>query len=268
MIDFNGVGPQGSGGAGVIPPESMVIVRLHIQMPKQGSTGSAIELTRARNSTMEFLSTELEVVEGTYKGAKIYHRFNVGGASTGGQKKAVDISMKQLCAILEVARDVSPDDASPEATEKRRVNGWGDFEGLAFPIKVGCEASNSVKKNDPAHYYVSSTLVKVVTKADGEFASLRQPPYELISALPVPEFPVSGGAPAPAQQAWGAPQAQAAPAPQAQAWGAPAPQTQTPPPAAAPTAAPMPAGNAAPAWAAPASAQPAQPAGGMGEVPF
>jgi hypothetical protein len=256
MIDFNGYGPQGGAGAGVIPPESMVWVKLHIQMPKQGSTGSAVELTRARNSTMEFLSTELEVQQGQFKGAKIYHRFNVAGASTPGQKKAVDISMKQLGAILEVARNITPEDVSPQATEARRVNGWGDFEGVAFPCKVGCEPSNSAKKNDPTHFFVNNTLVKVVTRADGEFSSLSQPPYELISALPVPEFPVNGAAPAPtAQQAWGAPQAQAAPAPQpqaqAQAWGAPAPQTQTPPPL--PTAAPQP-GTPAPAWAQPAPA--------------
>ena len=264
MIDFNGVGPQGA-GVGIVPPDSMVWVKLHIQMPKQGFAGSSYELTKARSSTLEFLSTELEVAQGQFKGAKIFHRFNVAGATTPGHKKAVDISMKQLCAILEVARNIMPDDASPAATEARRINGWGDFEGLTFPIKVGCEASNSVKKNDPTHYYVSSTLVKVVTRADGEFASLSQPPYELISALPVPEFPVDGGSSAPTQQAWGAPAQQAAPAsqPQTQSWGAPAPQTQTPPP---PTAAPMPAASPAPAWAAPTPAQSA--AGGMGEVPF
>lgn len=260
MIDFNGVGPQGS-GVGVIPPESMVWVKLHIQMPQQGRTGSAFELTRAKNGMTEFLNTELEVTQGQFKGAKIFHRFNVGGATTPGQKKSVDIAMKQLCAILEVARNIAPDDASPQATEARRVNGWSDFEGMQFPIKVGCEASNSVKKNDPAHYYVSSTLVKVITRADGEFASLSQAPFELVSALPVPEFPVSGGAPAPAQQAWGAPAAQAAPA-QTQAWGTPAPQTQTPPP---PTSAPTPGTNP-PSWAQSAPAQQTGP--GTDQVPF
>lgn len=265
MIDFNGVGPQGA-GVGVIPPDSMVWVKLHIQMPKQGFTGSAMELTRARNSTLEYLNTELEVVQGQFKGAKIYHRFNVLGATTPGHKKAVDISMKQLCAILEVARNISPDDASPQATEARRVNGWGDFEGLTFPCKVGCEASNTPKKNDPTHYFVNNTLAKVVTRADGEFASLSQPPYELVSALPVPEFSVDGGASAPAQQTWGAPQAAPVQQTQTQGWGAPAPQSQTPPPAATPTAAPMPASNAAPAWAAPTPAQSAQPS--MDQVPF
>ena len=249
MIDFNGIGPQGNVGAGIIPPESMVIVRLHIQMPPQGRIGSAVELTRSKNSSTEFLNTELEVVEGQYKGVKLYHRFNVAGAVTPGQKKAVDIAMKQLCAILEVSRRIAPDDASPQATEARRVNGWSDFEGMSFPIKVGCEPSNMPKKNDPAHYFVNNTLVKVITMADGEFASLSQPPFELISALPVPEFPVDGSASAPAQQSWGAPQAQTPPA-QTQAWGAPAAQ-QTPPPASAPS----PAGNAAPSWAQPASAQ-------------
>ncbi len=242
MIDFNGVGPQGS-GVGVIPPESMVWVKLHIQMPQQGRTGSAFELTRAKNGTTEFLSTELEVTQGQFKGAKIFHRFNVGGATTPGQKKSVDIAMKQLCAILEVARNIAPDDDSPQATEARRVNGWSDFEGMSYPIKVGCEASNTPKKNDPTKFFVNNTLVKVITMADGEFTSLSQPPFELISALPVPEFPVDGSASAPAQQSWGAPQAQPASV-QTQVWGAPAAQ-QTPPP---PTAAPTPGTNP-PSWA-------------------
>ena len=248
MIDFNGVGPQGA-GVGVIPPDSMVVVKLHIVMPPQGRTGSSYELTKANNSTSEFLSTELEVTQGQFKGAKIYHRFNVAGAVTPGQKKSVDIAMKQLCAILEVARNIAPDDASPAATEARRVNGWSDFDGLTFPIKVGCEPSNKAKKNDPSHYFVNNSLVKVVTMADGEFASLRQPPYELISALPVPEYPVEGGAPAPSQQSWGAPQAQAASAPGG-GWGS-APAQQTPPPP--PTAAPTPGTNP-PSWAQPAPA--------------
>ena len=262
MIDFNGIGPQGTIGAGIVPPESMVVVRLHIQMPPQGRTGSAVELTRSKNSSTEFLNTELEVVEGQFKGAKIYHRFNVAGAVTPGQKKAVDIAMKQLCAILEVSRRIAPDDASPQATEARRVNSWSDFEGMSFPIKVGCEASNTPKKNDPTHYFVNNVLAKVVTRADGEFSSLSQPPYELISALPVPEFPVGGAAPAaPAQQAWGAPQAQTAPA-QSGGWSA-SPAQQTPPP---PTSAPTP-GAPAPSWAQPAPAQQAQ-SEGMGTVPF
>lgn len=260
MIDFNGIGPQGSIGAGIVPPESMVVVRLHIQMPPQGRTGSVVELTRSKNSSTEFLNTELEVVEGQFKGAKIYHRFNVAGAVTPGQKKAVDIAMKQLCAILEVSRRITPDDASPQATEARRVHSWSDFEGMSFPIKVGCEASNTPKKNDPTKFFVNNTLVKVITMADGEFASLSQPPFELISALPVPEFPVDGSVSAPAQQSWGAPQAQPA-STQTQTWGAPAAQ-QTPPP---PTAAPTPGTNP-PSWAQSAPAQQTGP--GTDQVPF
>jgi len=265
MLDFNGVGQQGTTAVGVIPPDSMVIVRLHIIMPAQGSTGSAVELTRSKSSTMEFLATELEVMEGQYKGAKIFHRFNVGGDSTPGQRKSVEIAKRQLCALLEVSRGVSPDDASPQATEARRVNGWADFEGMTFPILVGCRASTSVKKNDPAHYYVNNTLVRVVTQADGEFSTLRQPPYEIISAQPIPEFPVSTAPSAGSvAQLWGAPQAQAAPAsaPQAQTgWGSAPAQPATPPPASAP----MP-GVQTPSWAQPAPAQQAQPS--MDQVPF
>lgn len=278
VLDLNEAGPQGSAGVGVIPPKSMVVVRLHIEPPKQGFAGTYAELTRSSKSTLEYLATALEVVEGTYKGAKIYHNFNVLGATTDKHKTAVNISKNQLRAIVEDYRHIDPSDASANASQQRIINSFSEFEGMVFPIEVKCEASNTPKKNDPSHYYVRNAIEKVVTQSDGEYAALCQPPYELISANPVPEYPVAGGASAltAGQPLWNASQTQgqAASQPAAQlqtapaqtpSWGAPAAQAATPPPASAPTAAPQP-GTPAPAWAAPTPAQSAQP--GMDQVPF
>jgi len=275
VLDLNEAGPQGSAGVGAIPPKSMVVVRLHIEYPKQGMTGTYAELTRSNKSTLEYLATSLEVIEGTYKGAKIYHNFNVLGATTDKHKTAVNISKNQLRAIVENHRHIDPNDASPNAAQQRIINSYSEFEGMTFPIEVRCEASNKPKNSDPSHYYVRNAVEKVVTQADGEYATLCQPPYEIISALPVPEFPVNGGAPASAggqQNLWGAPQQQAQPQPQTQvqaqaqaqaqtqapAWGAQQAQA-TPPPAANPNP-----GTPAPAWAQ--SAPAAQP--NTDQVPF
>ena len=271
VLDLNEAGPQGSAGVGAIPPKSMVVVRLHIEYPKQGMAGTYAELTRSNKSTLEYLATSLEVIEGTYKGAKIYHNFNVLGATTDKHKTAVNISKNQLRAIVEDHRRIDPSDASPGAAQQRIINSYSEFEGMIFPIEVRCEASNKPKNSDPSHYYVRNAVEKVVTQADGEYATLCQPPFEIISAQPVPEYPVDGGAPATSasqQTMWGAPQQQAQTQPQTQvqaqtqtqapAWGAQQAQA-TPPPAANPNP-----GTPAPAWAQ--SAPAAQP--NTDQVPF
>jgi len=250
-FDFNDAGEQ-SAGAGVIPPNSCIAVSLHIVMPDAGFSGSEPELTKSRSSSMEFLSTELVVEAGKYAGAKIYHRFNLGGAVTGGQRKAVDISRSQIRAIIESHRRIDPADASPQATQARRINTYAELEGMRFAAKVGCEPSTSVKKNDPEHYYVNNTLLRVLTRKDAEWGQMSQPPYELISPEPVPEFPVHPQPCAPAGPApnWAAPQA-SAPAPAPAGWQANASPTPPPPGQAWPPAQPAPADAGQPFPSAP-----------------
>ena len=242
-FDFNDA-PEQSAGAGVIPPNSCVVVNLHIVMPNAGFSGSEPELTKSRSSSMEFLNTELVVESGKYAGSKIYHRFNLTGAVQSGQKKAVDISRAQIRAIIESHRRIDPADASPQATQARRINSYSDLEGMRFAVKVGCEPSTSVKKNDPEHYYVNNCLLRVLTRKDPELAQMAQPPYELISQEPVPEYPVNPQSCAPAGPApnWAAPQASApAPAPAIGGrWAAGSAPTPPPPPG-------------APAWTPPAT---------------
>lgn len=250
-FDFNDASEQSS-GAKIIPPNSCVVVGLHIVMPNAGFSGSEPELTQSRNGSMQFLSTELVVESGAYAGSKIYHRFNLDGAQTSGQKKAIDISRAQIRAIIESHRRIDPADASPQAAQARRINSYSDLEGMRFAVKVGCEPSNVAKKSDPEHYYVNNTLVRVLTRKDPELAQMAQPPYELISPDPVPEFPVNPQSCAPA----------AGPAPQ---WAAPAAPAPAPAPGPAPaqtgwqaSAAPTPP----PAW------PPAQPAPADAGQPF
>lgn len=226
---------QTAAGAGTIPPHSIVIVRLSIVRPQSGMAGDEPLLTR-RRSGIQQLCCNLTVTEGSFKDKVIYHNFNLAGAQNQGQHRAVQISMAQLRAAVEFARGITPDDASPQAAEKRRVE-LADLEGMTFPVVVDCEASSQVSKSDPTKYYVNNIVHRVVTLRDPECAELKER-REIISQEPIPDYPAA-----------------AAPQASAPAWAAPAAQ-QTPPPAQAPAwqnqpAAPQPA--PAQAWQTPAT---------------
>ena len=99
-LDFNNASTEQNAGAGSpIPPESIVWVQLHIRYPEESQRGSDPAFTRAR-SGIEQINTELEVIQGKFKGKQIFHRFSVAGAVTPGQQKAVRISMAQLRALV------------------------------------------------------------------------------------------------------------------------------------------------------------------------
>ena len=224
MIDFNQASENQSAGVGVIPPNSCVLVRLSAVRPNAGMTGSDPLLTRCKSSSLEQFRTELTVAEGSYKGKVIYHNFNLGGAVNSGQKRAVQISMAQLRAAVEFARGIDPDDASPQAAEKRRVE-LSDLDGMVFPIIVDCQPGSQPSKRDPTRYYVNNGLYRVLTRKDPECEELRTK-REIISSDPVPVFP-TGASAANAAPDWARPSAQTPPPAQAPTWAA----SPTPPPA-------------------------------------
>ena len=84
------------------------------------------------------LDVEFTVVEGPFAKRKFWGLFTLEGVSDGHQK-AADISASRLRAILESARGIRPDDESDAAKAGRRMNSWGDFDGLRFIAKIGIE---------------------------------------------------------------------------------------------------------------------------------
>lgn len=234
-INLNESAEQSTGGGAPIPPGSKVFVKLVIQHPKTGRAGATYPLTRSANSSLEYLSTQLEVCTGAFAGKKIYHNFNLTGAVTDGQKKAVDISMRSMRALVEAAKGFSPKDASPQATQARQLNAWTDVEGLTFPIVVDCEISDP---NTQGKRFVNNVMKKVVTADEPEYQHLRSV-GEIITENPIPEIPAGNaaaqGKAAPPVPAWAQPQTTSAPAAAAPvpAWAqqsASAAQAPPPPP--------------------------------------
>lgn len=246
-INLNESGEQSTGGA-PIPPNSRVFVKLIIQHPKAGREARTYPLTQSAGSSLEYLATQLEVCCGTFAGKTLYHNFNLSGASTDGQRKAVDISMRSMRALVEAARMVSPKDNSPQATQARMLNAWTDVDGLTFPIVVDCEIS---RPNNEGKRFVNNVLKRVVTVDDAEYQQLRTV-GQIITDEPLPQVSAAAaGASAAAGKGTPMPPwaGQASPAGQQTATQPPAQQAYTPPPASA--SAPPP-----PAWAQPGTQTP------------
>jgi len=274
-IDFNAADEQRE-SAGAIPAGSMVKVRLTIRQPEAGFVGSDPMLKLSKKADCEMLDCEFEVVSGQFATRKIWNNYIVDGVSTG-HKKAGQISMRTMRAIVEAMRGISPKDTSPAATQGRRIAQWSDLQGAEFGVAVG------VDQPKPGDRYVNNTIKRILTADDEQYQAIMAG-GEIITDAPIPEIPQASAATA--APGWAAPKATpAAPAQgtlQAPSTAAPKTAWQAPKTASVPVATPAPAGampstsaakGGMPKWAAPAGGQMPPPAfptqvSGMDDVPF
>ena len=263
-IDFNEADEQRE-SLGAIPPNSMVKVRLTIRQPQVAGSDPMLKLSK--KGDCEMLDCEFEVVAGQFATRKLWNNYIIDGVSDG-HKKAGQISMRTMRAIVEAMRGISPKDTSPAATQGRRIAQWSDLQGAEFGVVVG------VDQPKPGDRYVNNTIKRILTADDEQYQHLMAG-GELITDAPIPEIPQASAAAA--TPGWAAPKAApaapvqgalpTAPAAPKQAW-------QTPKTAAAATTATPPQANGGmPKWAAPTGGQmppPAFPsqASGMDDVPF
>ena len=197
LFNLNEANQQSSGTGGAIPPNSCVVVKMHLRTASEVSSGrrnpamqgSHPLLIKSGRSSLEYLDTVLEVVQGKYTGRKIFHKFNILGAQTEGQRKAVDISRSQIRALVECAKQIDPEDMSPQACQARNVDPE-EMEGMTFPILVKCEPSQALNKAG-TEYYCNNALVRVIVPSDKQWKELQEK-GEVISDEPVPTYPAGG----------------------------------------------------------------------------
>lgn len=244
-IDLNTAEEQSEGsGRKALPPDSVVLVQMIIRQPKAGHEGSSSILTRSKSSSMEYLDCEFVIAHGSAKGGKFYNNMMVSGASTQGQKTAIDISMRTLRAMVEASRGIDPKDMSPAATQGRILQAWEELNGLYFPAMLDCEVSDPDKNGKR---WVNNKLKRVITPDKPEYDVICDG-GEIITDNPLPS---AQDAPAEAKPGWAAPN--------------PAPVAQPPRPAAPAPMAPPAGARPAPAWAQ--TPPPASPQNNSG-VPF
>ena len=134
MLDFNdAIGKQRS--TDLIPNGTIAVVQIKI---RRGNAGSDGMLKRSKNGDSEGLDCELNVIGGEHHGRRFWEWITVAGV-TEGQAQAAEFSRAKLCAILESARGIKPNDLSEAANRARQTSGYADFNGLFFIAKIGIE---------------------------------------------------------------------------------------------------------------------------------
>lgn len=177
MIDLNVAEQQStSTGRGPIPPDSCVIVQMHLRSPKANKQGSHALLGRSDKGN-EYLDAEFKVCSPTYEDKAIWQNLTVIGSD-----QAVKISMRMLRAIVESARNLDPNDQSPEATEARKLQDWSDLEGIRFMVKVDAKAEVSYKDGKT---YINNHIKRVITPDMEEYAIVARD-GEIITSNPLP----------------------------------------------------------------------------------
>ena len=132
-IDFNNAEAQRE--VGIIPDGTIAVVHMTV---RPGNAGEGGWLKRSKAGDSMALDVEFTIVEGPFAKRKFWSLFTLEG-TTEGHARAGDISASRLRAILESARGIRPDDESETAKAGRRMNSWGDFDGLRFVAKIGIE---------------------------------------------------------------------------------------------------------------------------------
>ena len=225
MIDFNTADTQSEGTGSAIPEDSIVPFKMTIRAPKAGKQGDNHSHACKSAKGNEYIDVEFEA-QGTYSGRKVWTNFTLWGSEA-----ARKISMRTLRAVVESARNISPSDPSPAATQGRCIADLLDMNGMVFLAKVKCVVEQSQRDGQ---WYVNNEFKRIITPDDAEYAN-----GEFISDNPLPTVPAPGEKPAGASSppaaasTWGAPPT-----------GAPAPTPPAPPTPPASSAGPV------PSWAA------------------
>ena len=135
-IDLNNAEQQREGG--LIPEGTIVLVHMILNKVRKFRRG---RLAQAEQEWREQRRRDVERIPSRVRlpSCKFWGLLTPLEGTTEGHQKAADISASRLRAILESARGIRPDDESEPAKAGRRMNGWGDFDGIRFIAKIGIE---------------------------------------------------------------------------------------------------------------------------------
>ena len=188
--DFNDAEAQQS-GFNLIPKGTLVPVRMTLKPgsyddPSQGWTGGYA--TQSFDTGAIYLAAEFVVTAGEHAKRKMWS--NIGLQSPKGPTWG-QMGRTFIRALLNSARNVHPQDNSPQAAAARRIQGFADLDGIEFLVRVDVEKDTKGEDRN---------VVKIAVEPDHpDYARLMGvPPKPGVSPTPTPSTPV---APAQAAQA-------------------------------------------------------------------
>lgn len=161
-LDFNNADAQRT--FDLIPDGTIAPIVMTI---RPGGVGDGGWLKRGKSDpNVMLLDVEFVVKEGSFAKRKFWTNFCLDG-TTDGHKTAANISASTLRSILESARGIKPDDGSDDAMKRRRVDGYGDFDGLGFVAKIGIEPGKNGYKDKNILSSVITPDMKEWAKVEG-----------------------------------------------------------------------------------------------------
>ena len=155
----------------VIPHGTTATLVLHIRAGDVGEDGL---LTRSKDGGCEMLVSELTIVDGPYKGRKLFERWILAG-TTDGHAKSADINRSTLKAILDSALGLKPDDLSPQARAARTVD-LKQFEGMSFIGRIGIEKGRPRNDGSGESWPDKNILAAVITPDKRDWHPVEQSP--------------------------------------------------------------------------------------------
>ena len=122
--------------AGAIVRAIMSIKPGDISLPEYGP-GNYFKA--ARETRAKWMELEFTVVGGPYDRRKFWDKIFVDGDKMGasGMPEAKEIGLRTLKALIDSANGLDPADMSPEAQQRRTINGVSDLSGMEICAKIG-----------------------------------------------------------------------------------------------------------------------------------
>lgn len=185
--DFNDAEAQQS-GFNLIPKGTLVPVRMTIKPgsyddPSQGWTGGYA--TQSFDTGAIYLSAEFVVTAGAHAKRKMWS--NIGLQSPKGPTWG-QMGRTFIRAVLNSARNVHPQDNSPQAAAARRIQGFADLDGIEFLVRVDIEKDTKGEDRN---------VVKIAVEPDHpDYARLMGvPPKPGVSPAPTAAVPAAPAQP-------------------------------------------------------------------------
>jgi hypothetical protein len=163
MIDFNDAEAQTE--FTIIPANTIAKARLTI---KPGNDFSDSFLTRSKDGNATYLNCEFVIMEGQFVRRKIFDKIGISGSDVW-----VNMGKSRIRSIIESAKNINPKDMSEAAILARKIDSFGEVEGLEPIIKIGIE-------HDKSGVYQDKNRVTLIITPDHKFYA------EYISASDVP----------------------------------------------------------------------------------
>jgi hypothetical protein len=155
----------------LIPNGTVATVQMTI---RAGGAGEGALLKRSKDGACEMLNCEFTVIDdGPNKKRRFWENMILDGISDG-HRKAAEISRGKLRAILESARDIRPDDTSPEARARRTVE-LREFDGMRFIAKIGIEKGGAKNDGSGENFADRNVLLGIVGPDKREWHKVDQP---------------------------------------------------------------------------------------------